>query len=276
MLTNPHNPPPPAPSAKSPRPAKATAHNVPYTLKVVPISTSTTPDLPGIQSADFAQSPPTAAYPDGLWLVFGGRTNGLHSFSPSGVTNFPPDFQTEDIYVIDPANWRVWSMPWSQSGVPASVYNSLASANQEFIQEGDTLYTVGGYSVPDTINFAGETTAGSTTITVANPAGLAVGQAVTGPGIPLVDQNNKPLDVTITDISGGTVTLSQAATATASDVALTASTDNFTTYDTLTALSVSGVIGAVIGGGDVAFDRRGPAGVRSAPGGNGRKSGDSR
>jgi hypothetical protein len=252
VLTHPLNPPPPEPSAISPRPAKATARNVPYTLKVVPISTSATPNLPGLQSADFAQSPPTAAHPNGLWLVFGGRTNGLHSFTPSGVTNFPPDLQNEDIYVIDPANWRVWSMPWSQSGVPASAYNSLTSADQEFYQEGDTLYTVGGYSVPDTIKFAGKTTAGSTTITVANPAGLAVGQAVTGPGIPLVDQKGHPLNVTITDVSGSTVTLSQAATATASDVALTASTDNFTTFDTLTALSVSGVIGAVIGGGDVA------------------------
>ena len=98
------------------------------------------------------------AYPDGLWLIFGGRTNGLHNFTPSGVTNFPPDFQNEDIIVINPANWQTWSVPWSQTDVPVAVYNSLSSAAQEFYQKGNTLYTVGGYSVPDTINFTGDTT----------------------------------------------------------------------------------------------------------------------
>ena len=162
----------------------ATSQNLPYTLSITPVSTAATPLLPGIQSADYAQSPPTAAYPDGLWLIFGGRTNGLHNFTPSGVTNFPADFQNEDIIVINPANWQTWSLPWSQTDVPVAVYNSLSSAAQEFYQKGNTLYTVGGYSVPDTINFTGNTTDGSTTVGVSDVAGLAVGQFVIGPGNP--------------------------------------------------------------------------------------------
>ena len=245
-------PPPPPPSAASPDPVVATSQNLPYTVNIVPVTANHAVALPGIQSADFAQSPPTAAYPDGLWLVFGGRTNGLHNFTTSSVTNFPPDFQNQDIFVINPVNWQTWSVPWSQSGVPLAMSNSLSSADQEFYQRGDTLYTVGGYSVPDTVDVTGNTTANSTTVTVVDATGLAIGQYVSGPGIPLFDQNSNPLQVTITAIQGNTITLSQPATATASGVALTASTENFITYDTLSALSVSGVIRAVMNGGDVA------------------------
>ena len=137
--------------------------------------------------------------------------------------------------------------------MPVAVYNSLSSADQEFYQKGNTLYTVGGYSVPDTINFTGNTTTGSTTVGVSDITGLAVGQFVSGPGIPLFLPNSQTqADVTITAVGTNTITISQAATATAAGVALTAATNNFTTYDTLTALSISGMINAVINGGDVA------------------------
>ena len=77
----------------------------------------------------------------------------MHNFTPSGVTNFPADFQNEDIIVINPATWQSWSLPWSETDVPVAIYNSLSSADQEFYQQGDMLYTVGGYSMPDTITF---------------------------------------------------------------------------------------------------------------------------
>ena len=173
------------PTAVSPTPVVATSSNLPYTLTVSPVNTAATPALPGIQAAVYATSAPTKAYPDGLWLIFGGRTNGLHNFTTSGVTNFPPDFQNEDIIVINPANWQTWSVPWSQTDVPVSTYNSLSSAAQDFYQKGNTLYTVGGYSVPDTINFTGNTTNGSTTVAVSSTDGLAIGQYVTGAADPV-------------------------------------------------------------------------------------------
>ncbi len=58
--------------------------------------------------------------------------------------------------------------------------------------------------------------------------------------------------MTITAISGNSITLSEPATATASGVSLTASTSNYTTYDTLSAINVSGLAGAVMNGGNVA------------------------
>ena len=252
-LTQPLPPPAPPPTAVSPQPVAATGANLPFTLSVAPVNSPGISLLQGIQSADYAQSPPTAAYPDGLWLIFGGRTNGLHNFTPSGVTNFPSDFQNEDIIVVNPATWQTWSMPWSETDVPVAVYNSLSSGEQEFYQKGNTLYTMGGYSVPDTINFTGNTIAGSTTVGVSDITGLAVGQFVSGPGIPLfLPHSQTQADVTITAVGTNSITISQAATATATGVALTAAENNFTTYDTLTALNIRGMINAVIKGGDVA------------------------
>ena len=252
-LTQPLPPPTPPATAVSPQPVLASSQNLPFTLSVTPLNTALTPLLQGLQSAVSAHAPPTKAYPDGLWLFFGGRTNGLHNFTPSGVTNFPSDFQNEAIIVVNPATWQTWSLPWSQTNVAVNVYNSLSSGEQEFYQKGNTLYTMGGYSVPDTINFTGNTTAGSTTIGVSDVTGLAVGQNVSGPGIPLFLPNSQTqADVTITAVGTNSITISQAATATATGVVLTAASDNFTTYDTLSALNIKGMVSAVINGGNFA------------------------
>ena len=158
-----------APPVTSPAPVVATPQNLPYSLQISSVSM---PSVPSIQSPVFAQA-------DGMWLVFGGRTNGLHNFSPSGLVNFPPDAQNNDIIVIDPTTGQTWTEPWSATGLPASETASLSSSNQESYQRGDRLYTVGGYS-------------------------------------------SDPV------------------------------TNQFTTYDTLSAISVSGLINAVIKNGNVA------------------------
>ena len=151
----------------------------PYTLNITPVSSPGIALLPGIQSGVYAQMAASAAYPSGLWLVFGGRTNGLHNFSPSGEESFPSSFQNSVIYVINPVNWQVWSRPWSQTNVSASISNSLSSTNQAFYTKGDTLYTAGGYSVPDTVSFTGSVSALSRDITVTSGLeNLAVGRTV--------------------------------------------------------------------------------------------------
>lgn len=252
---------PPSPTAKSPQPVVATSANLPYTVSITPLNTAATRGLPGLQSAVSATVAPTKAYPIGLWLIFGGRTNGLHEFTTSAVSNFPPDFQNERIYVVNPATWQTWSVPWSATDVPQATYNSLSSAAQEFYQRGNTLYTVGGYSVPDTIHFTGNTTAGSKVIPVSSTEGLAIGQFVTGSTIP----NKTPgtpsggtpsaITTTITAIGTNTITISTSDNSdigTGTGVALTASTDKFTTYDTLTSINIKGMIKSVINGGSMA------------------------
>ena len=251
--------PPPQPTAPSPPPVVATSANQPYTLNITPVSAPGITLLPGIQSGVYAQMPPTAAYPSGLWLVFGGRTNGLHNFSPSGEESFPPSFQNNVIYVINPINWQVWSLPWSQTDVPAAVANPLTSTNQAYYTHGDTLYVAGGYSVPGTVNFTGEVTALSRDITVTSGLdNLAVGQTVSGV-LPFPSGESLFLPgTTITAINGTALTLSNAAVANATGVTMAASSRTFTTYGTLTGLSIKGLVRAVIHGGDVA----GPARIR--------------
>ena len=268
VLTQMPNNSPPAPTATSPVPVVATSANLPYTVSISPVNTAATQALPGLQSAVSATLAPTKAYPDGLWLIFGGRTNGLHEFTTSDVANFPPDFQNEKIYVINPATWQTWSVPWTATDVPQSVYNSLSSGEQEFYQQGNTLYTVGGYSVPDTINFTGNTTAGSAVIPVSSTEGLAIGQFLTASTIPIKTQTpNSPggpnapppvaITTTITAIGTNTITISMSDNTyledigTATGVALTASSNNFTTYDTLTSINIKGMINAVMNGGDM-------------------------
>ena len=249
--------PPPQPTAPSPTPVVATSANLPYTLNITPVSAPGISLLPGIQSGVTVQLPPSAAYPSGLWLVFGGRTNGLHNFSPSGEQSFPPSFQNNVIYVINPINWQVWSRPWSQTDVPAAIANSLSSTNQAYYTHGDTLYTAGGYSVPGTVSFTGHVSVLSRDITVTSGLeNLAVGQTVSGV-LPFPSGQTLFLPgTTITAINGSTVTVSNAALADATGVTMAAYSRTFTTYGTLTGLSIKGLIRAVINGGSVAKPAR--------------------
>ncbi len=170
QLTAPPLPTPPAPVV-------ATASNLPYTLQVEQVSS----DLPDLQSPVVAEDNVVGSPFNGYWLMFGGRTNGLHDFN--GSNDFPPDAQNENIYAVNPVTWQTFTLAWSATDVSAATAQPLYSSNQESFQQGDTLYTVGGYGDPD--------------------------------------------------LGGGTFA------------------PNYTTYDTLTALSVNGLITAVVDGGSV-------------------------
>lgn len=167
----------PAPLPLSPTPVVATPNNLPYTLQIQQMTAT----LPEIQSPVFAQDNVAGSPFLGYWLLFGGRNNGLHSFN--GNNNFPPQNQNENIIVINPVTWQVWTRAWSNTNIPAATSQPLYSTNQELFQEGDNLFTVGGYGAPD--------------------------------------------------LGGGNF-------------------GDYTTYDTLTALSVNGMINAVVNNGNVA------------------------
>jgi hypothetical protein len=162
-----------------PTPIVATGNSLPYTLQIQQVTTA--PNLPAVQSPVVAQDDVAGSPFLGYWLVFGGRDNGLHSFN--ATDNFPPQKQNENIYVINPANWQVWTKAWGDTNVPAATSQPLYSTNQQSFQSGDNLFTVGGYGAPD----LGNNTFGT-----------------------------------------------------------------YTTYDTLTALSVNGMINAIVNNGDVA------------------------
>jgi len=167
----------PAPLPTPPTPIPATTSNLPYTLEIQQVSSN----LPDLQSEVVAEDNVAGSPYDGYWLLFGGRNNGLHNFNPSN--DFPPQDQNENIYAYNPTTGQLFTVAWSATDVSSGFLPSLYSGDQESYQQGNTLYTVGGYGAPD--------------------------------------------------LGGGNF-------------------GNYTTYPTLTALNVDGLINAVVTSGDVA------------------------
>jgi len=97
--------------------------------------------LPGIQSFAYGQY-------NGLWVIIGGRTDGLHQRQP--FASFLPEGCNTEITVVDPVNAKVWRSSLTSLSVP--LQDQLSSTNMEFHQEGDYLYLVGGYGYSKTID----------------------------------------------------------------------------------------------------------------------------
>lgn len=96
-----------------------------------------------------------AAGSSGNYHVFvAGRTNGMHDFTQSGVTNFPPASQNTDIWVYDSVAKQSWSRSLNDSsaGVSADVVNALSATATQSTQVGDTLYVAGGYVYESGVN----------------------------------------------------------------------------------------------------------------------------
>jgi len=124
-------------------------------------------DLPTLHSFN-------AAHHDGKWVVFAGRTNGMHGFEAIGPGNFPPSAQNKEVWVIDPVTKQSWSrsLESASGGLTPTEIRSLTPANTQYYQRGDHLYVTGGYGVlvdPGTPN----TTNGTfNTLTAVNLPGI--------------------------------------------------------------------------------------------------------
>ncbi len=97
--------------------------------------------LPGIQSFAYGQY-------KGLWVIIGGRTDGLHQRQP--FASFLPEDCNTEITVVDPIAGKVWRAPLSSLSIP--LQDQMSSTNMEFYQEGDYLYLIGGYGYSRTID----------------------------------------------------------------------------------------------------------------------------
>jgi hypothetical protein len=121
--------------------------DLPYEIRLRRVDTHRT--LPTLQS--FASGIFAAALSNtGLWVIVGGRTNGLHNFSSDPLENFPPSAQNRRIWVIDPARWRVWSRSIKDSHLSVDQIDQLSATAYEHVQFGDALYVVGGYGYSHT------------------------------------------------------------------------------------------------------------------------------
>jgi hypothetical protein len=124
-------------------PVSTNAASLPYALKLRKREMPNV--LPTLQSFVFGQS-------QGLWVLIGGRTNGLHKFTDDPLKNFPPRRQNSRIWVIDPATGRKWSRPLDDSSLTVDQVDGLSAFAAQSVQIGDTLYVVGGYGFSRSLN----------------------------------------------------------------------------------------------------------------------------
>lgn len=110
----------------------------PFSIELEPVTIA---DLPGIQAYAWGQH-------DDLWLIIGGRIDGLHRRQP--FASFSADQRNTNITVIDPHAGKVWSAPLTSLPIP--LQDQLSSTNMEFHQSGNTLYLIGGYGHSATID----------------------------------------------------------------------------------------------------------------------------
>ena len=115
----------------------AFSNNEPFVLE---LETVTMPGAPAIHSFNFAQS-------NGKWLFVGGRTNGLHGFTPG--TAFPRASANRYIYVVDPSSGQVWSRNLFDD-LSITEADPLRSTNMQHHQAGNKLYITGGYGLDST------------------------------------------------------------------------------------------------------------------------------
>lgn len=117
-------------------PVSTDTSSLPYTLKLRKREMPRV--LPTLQSFASGQS-------QGLWVLIGGRTNGLHQFTDDPLQNFPPRRQNREIWVIDPVSGAKWSRRLNDSSLTRDQIDGLAAFAAQSVQIGDTLYLVGGY-----------------------------------------------------------------------------------------------------------------------------------
>ncbi|HLC83639.1 MAG TPA: T9SS type A sorting domain-containing protein [Bacteroidia bacterium] len=111
----------------------------PFTVQIEPVITT---PLPALHSFAFAQS-------GGKWLIIGGRTNGLHGLNASG--GFPPEYKNDAVFVIDTATWGFYSADLNQ--LSQTIADPMRSTNMQYIQEGNYLYMIGGYTYDSVAGF---------------------------------------------------------------------------------------------------------------------------
>lgn len=120
---------------------------------VTPVNTDST-SLPfhiEVKLADFSlpngvHSGVYARY-KGQWLIFAGRTNGMHTFNNNN-DNFPPQAQNLTVYVVNPKTKQVYSRALSEdSGLTQYQIDCLSVTSPQYHQLGKKLYITGGYGV---------------------------------------------------------------------------------------------------------------------------------
>ncbi len=128
--------------------AQPSADGVQYPLSVNVIAGSTV--LPNISlvpvnSAGLpAVRDPITAQHAGNWLLVSGSTGSFHDFNRDFITG---------LYVFNPSTTQSTFMSYSSTNLPLVVKQQLTSTNPQYLEDGDTLYIIGGFYTPDNVNW---------------------------------------------------------------------------------------------------------------------------
>ena len=121
--------------------AQMSIDTLPFTISMEEVDSSIA-DLPGVHSFAYAKS-------GSKWLIVTGRAEGMHGFSTNN--SFEAVYANPNLIVIDTANWQAYTFPVDSLD---SIYHSLLrSTNTEFIQEGNHLFILGGYTWQASVGF---------------------------------------------------------------------------------------------------------------------------
>jgi hypothetical protein len=126
--------------------AQPSADGVQYPINVT-VSAFSLPNItlvPVNSSALPALREPIVATSAGSWLIMSGALGGFHDFN----NNFNPN-----ISVYNPNTQQINSVSVSSTNLPIALKNQLASSDPEFLQDGNTLYVIGGFYTPDNVNW---------------------------------------------------------------------------------------------------------------------------
>ncbi|MFN2430148.1 MAG: hypothetical protein ABR574_09045, partial [Cryomorphaceae bacterium] len=103
----------------------------PFSIYLEPLEIS---GFGGLQSFAYGQH-------DGMWLLIGGRLDGLHRRQP--WASFDEAGHNTQLTVVDPESGQVWTA--SVNALPTAIAEQLSSTNMQFTQNGNVLYAIGGY-----------------------------------------------------------------------------------------------------------------------------------
>lgn len=90
--------------------------------------------LPSLQSFVLATSGDT-------WLMFAGRTNGMHDFADYTETSFPHQDFNKELYVCNTNACKSMSV----TNIPMPYQSMFRATNLQHYQDGNDLYVTGGY-----------------------------------------------------------------------------------------------------------------------------------
>jgi hypothetical protein len=100
----------------------------------VTLKESSRQNCPGLHSGAIVEE-------NNFWVFVGGRTNGLHGFTPSSA--FGPAYASDSLWVYDPTSDLSYKTDLRVMG--DTIADAISSSSMQYWKDSNTLYMFGGY-----------------------------------------------------------------------------------------------------------------------------------